>query len=382
MKVLLLSHYFEFHGGGIELVVGRLARELRSRGLDVAWAATGPASGETDGIERIAMHSFNLIERATGLPYPIWTPTGYPALVSAVRDADVVHVHDAVYFGSQLAGGYARRRGKGVVLTQHVGGIPFRSAAYRLMHGIANRFLSRPLLERADRVVFVSERVRGEFAGLRFAAPPRMIANGVDADLFHPGAEPRSSIRARLGLESDRAIFLFVGRFSPKKGLARIRAAAAALPQVRWVLIGWGNEDPRTWGLGNVTAPGRLPQEGLPDWYRAADLLVLPSVGEGFPLVVQEAMACGTPALVSDETAAADPSVAPFLRSAGENGVAFLEACEEWLRMEPSARASAQRGVALRSRPEWSWTSCADAYLQVYRSALEDRERTIQGLRR
>ena len=50
-----------------------------------------------------------------------------------------------------------------------------------------------------------------------------------------------------------------------------------------------------------------LSQAELPPLYQAADLLVLPSVGEGFPLVVQEAMACGTPALVGDETAAGCP---------------------------------------------------------------------------
>ncbi len=374
MKVLFLSHHFESQGGGIELVVGRLARELSARGVEVRWAATrqrrdtGLAS---DSIARVPMHSFNLVERLTGLPYPIWTPTSYPALVRAVRWADVIHVHDAIYFGSQLAGAYARRHGKPLVLTQHVGAIPFRSRTYRFLHWLANRCFSEPALRRADRVVFVSDRVRSEFADIPFRAEPVTIYNGVDTGTFSPGSPDRASLRERLGLAPDRATFLFVGRFSAKKGLARIREAAARLTAIQWALVGWGNEDPAAWRLPNVVVAGRQPQGALADWYRAADLLVLPSVGEGFPLVVQEAMACGTPCLVSEETRDGCVPARELLHSAGREGGNFTQAAAA-LAEDRSALERERASVAEFAGERWSWGACADRYLRIFVSLVEE----------
>ena len=370
MRILFVSHYFESHGGGIELVVGHLAREMVKRGIEVRWSATGERASlpeELTGVRRIPMHSFNAVEQLTGFPYPIWTPTTYPALLRAIRSTDVVHIHDAVYFGSQLAAWFARREGKRVVVTQHIGQIPFTNPAFRVAQKIANAVFGRRLLEKSDRVVFVSDFVRREYSGLRFKAEPATIHNGVDLELFNPGSEPRDSIRARLGIDASVPVFLFVGRFSPKKGLPRIREAAKILPDVQWILVGSGGEDPSRWRLPNVLSPGRQAQAALPDWYRAADLLVLPSVGEGFPLVVQESMACGTPCLVSEETRGGCDPARDFIFSAGAGARDFLNAASGLA--EDAVRLTGLRGSVAEFARGWSWSGCAESYLQAYREA-------------
>jgi glycosyltransferase involved in cell wall biosynthesis len=107
---------------------------------------------------------------------------------------------------------------------------------------------------------------------------------------------------------------LFVGRFVEKKGLAALRELAIHRPDCEFVLVGGGPIDPSTWGLKNVTLLGRRTRQELARIYRACDGLILPSVGEGYPLVVQEALASGLPVYCGLDSAAADPDAAPFLR--------------------------------------------------------------------
>jgi glycosyltransferase involved in cell wall biosynthesis len=176
-------------------------------------------------------------------------------------------------------------------------------------------------------------------------------------------------LRERLGLSADRPVLLFVGRFVEKKGLRLLHELATGLPQCEWVFIGWGPEDPASWGLSHVRCPGSLPQRAIADYYRAADLLVLPSVGEGFPLVVQEAMACGLPAAISTETAAGAPEAARLLwcldlhpkvwHQALANFEAAGDQLDQWRQM-----------VADYAQRHWDWDVCVDGYLALFQSLV------------
>ena len=301
MRVLLVTHYYAKHGGGIEIVAGELARRLVARGVDVVWAASDEhAPPDPDGVERWPVPTWNVTERALGFPYPLWSPASLMQLQRLVREADVVHVHDSLYLGNVVAYLWARRLDKPVVVTQHVGPIPYKSPVLRGMLGLANRTLARLVLSGSDQTVFISPRVESYFTELfRFKHAPLYLANGVDTQRFHAVAPAeRRTLRARFGWPADRKVRLFVGRFVEKKGLPFLRELAAARPDDLFVFVGHGTDDPAAWGLVNVMSVGKLPQAAIADYYRAADMLVLPSVGEGFPLVVQEAMACGLPALI------------------------------------------------------------------------------------
>jgi starch synthase len=213
-------------------------------------------------------------------------------------------IHDALYVTSILALLMARLFGKRTVLIQHIAHIPFASPMLRFAMAVANRLVTRPMLWAADACVFISDTVRRDLLG----TPPRLCFslqfNGVDHDIFHPGPGPANTARR----------VLFVGRYVEKKGLAVVRALAASRPDLAFVMAGAGPIRPNEWGLQNVHDLGSQTPGALAELYRGADLLLLPSVGEGYPLVIQEAMACGLPVVCGEPSNRADPEAARWLR--------------------------------------------------------------------
>lgn len=313
----MVSHYFETHRGGIEIVAGRLVRELVALGNDVIWAA-----GDADptpaiaGAETVPVPVWNGLEQHTGLPMPIPGTRGLRRLSAAADGVDAVIVHDGIYAMSLVALMLARRRRIPVIIVQHVAAVPFQHPLLRMAMALAMRCLVRPALAASDQCVFISETVRQHFSDLRYRRPPLVLFNGVETAIFHP-ADPcaRAALRTKLGLVEARRAALFVGRFVAKKGLTAIEEAAKQRPDVDFLLAGRGPIDPNLWCLPNVRLLGSLPSAELADIYRAADVLILPSVGEGFPLVVQEALASGLGVITGRDTADADPAAAAFLHA-------------------------------------------------------------------
>src|SRR2546423_216773 len=103
MRVLMVSAFFDSHGGGIESVAGQLARRLRSRGHYVEWAATHIlVERNVDKDCTVPMEGCNILEEMVGVPYPLWTATSTYRLVRAIRTAEIIHLHDCIYWGSAL----------------------------------------------------------------------------------------------------------------------------------------------------------------------------------------------------------------------------------------------------------------------------------------
>src|SRR5262245_21780965 len=228
MKIVVVTHYYSTHGGGIEIVAGILAERFAAA-HDVVWVASdcdaAPATARAS-LRCEPMRAANGIERLTGLPFPIWGPLSLLRLWRAIRVADVVHLHDFAYFGNCAAFLFAALAGKPVLITQHVGFIPYRSAVLRTALRALHLTVGRLLLGRADRVVFISRVVRDYYARfVSYRREPLLVANGVDVGMFAPAsAGGFERARALLGLDPERPVFLFVGRFVEKKGVHVLEA--------------------------------------------------------------------------------------------------------------------------------------------------------------
>jgi glycosyltransferase involved in cell wall biosynthesis len=371
MRLLLVSHYYPTHRGGVEIVARELAQRLvRDAPVEIEWMASDcdpspPAL--PPAIRCLPAASWNGIERLWGIAYPLWSFAAVRKLWHAIGRCDAVHLHESVYMASVLAFLFARRRGKPILVTQHVGAIPYRPIARGIL-ALANRTLARRVLSGADKVVFISPAVRAYFESFcSFRAAPAYVPNGVDQELFGFADAARGrELRRAAGRNPDRALCLFVGRFVPRKGIALLLALAKELPEVDWILAGDGPLRPEESAPPNLSILRGRYGKDIATLYQMADLLVLPSIGEGFPLVVQEAMACGTAALVSPQTAAGCPQAGPLLLTEdllGEDALARWGARLGNLTGEIENLRNARAAVAAAARAHWSWHNAARAYL-------------------
>jgi len=218
----------------------------------------------------------------------------------------------------------ARRLGLPVVVRGDSCGGVRRPLAVRLTH--------RALLRLYAALLVVGQRNRDFYVG--YGVPNARLfdcPHFVDNERFARSADAarpwRAERRARWGVPEGAVCLLFAGKLAAVKNvgglLAALERARAAAPRLHLLVVGEGAGRARLERHAVARAlpvswVGFLNQSEMPAAYAAADLLVLPSHSETWGLVVNEAMACGLPALVSDAV-----GCAPDLVRAGETGWTF-----------------------------------------------------------
>jgi len=372
LRLVIVTHFYPTHGGGIEFVAGKLVEEFARRGVQVCWFSSDtddPPRAAAEGVNYVPIGTSNVIERLTQLPYPLWSPLALPQLWRAVGAANVVHVHEHLYAGSIVALVVARLRRRPVVITQHMGTLGLQNAFLTRLYESGARLLGRLLFPLAARRVFISANVR-RFFGREADPHSTLIFNGIDSARFSAvTAEQRQRLREALKIAPGHKVALFVGRFVRKKGLYIIERLTQSFPSVLWIIVGSGPDDPTSWGRANVRVPGRLDHNQLPDYYRAADLLLLPSSGEGFPLVVQEALCCGTGVLSTEEVSSACAAASSMLRSCPTpRGDVDIDVWERALAatLSDDAYLNSRQSRSQEARSLWSWEMCAKQYLDLF----------------
>jgi len=213
---------------------------------------------------------------------------------------DLVHAHftwSSGYVGARLK----EQIGVPFVVTAHgydIYDLPFRDTAWRKK--------IEYVLNTADSIITVSNKNRECISKLQVDTPVHVIPNGFKGDLFFP--RNKSECRRALGLPLDRVILLAVGNLETVKGhrylIDAVRAISRYRSDVICVIIGMGkeihalNHQVHTAGLENtVLLAGEKSHIEIPLWINACDLFILPSLNEGNPTVLFEALGCGRPVI-------------------------------------------------------------------------------------
>jgi len=197
----------------------------------------------------------------------------------------------------------------------------------------------------------------------------RVIESGVDRTHWRPRPDAEvTAVRARFGLPSE--YLLYVGTAKPHKNLATLFAAHR--PHHPPLVLAGPTEDevalldPPVVPANRRVVLGRVPDAALPALYSGARALVLPSLHEGFGLTAIEAMACGTPVIVSDGGAlpetVGDAGLVVDALDTDAWAAALDRVCGDSAVRAELVAAGARRAAAL------AWPDCARRYLDVYRS--------------
>lgn len=313
--------------GGMNVFIVEVSKRLAAQGIEVD-VFTRATSSDLGPVEILApgVH----VRHITAGPFEGLAKNDLPAQLCAFTSAvlraeaqqepghyDVIHSH---YWLSGQVGWLARDRW----------GVPLIHSAHTLAkvknallaEGDAPEPRSRVIGEEqvvaeADRLIASTPDEAAQLVQWYDADPGKVltIPPGVDLDRFRP----MPGARSRLRIPEDALVLLFVGRIQPLKAPDLLLRAAAHLiaydPSVRLKLVvyvvgapsGSGLAEPssllalaNTLGIADrVRFLAPMPPDDLADYYRAADVAVVPSHNESFGLVALEAQACGTPVVAA-----------------------------------------------------------------------------------
>lgn len=376
--------------GGMNVYLRELCRTMSRRGVD---AAVFTRRRRVDLPDEVAVDGYRVVHVDAGPPRRMPVADLAPYVADFAREVCERLATDP----PSLLHSHYWLSGWAAVLVKDELGLPLANSFHTLgrvkdLYRAPGEAPSSPLrllteeevIARADCVIAATPYEFDDLLEHYGASPERLCVSppGVDHAVFHPG--DRAEARRRLGL-GDGPLVLFVGRIQAHKGpdLA-LRAFARLRPgpderEPRMVIIGGpsgraGDDDLASLHrlARDLRVPDRVrfvpprPHAVLAEWYRAADVLVMPSRSESFGLVAAEAQACGLPVVAS--RVGGLPSIVSDRESGllvdGFDPADLASALEAVLHDPAFARRLATTAVAFSSR--FSWEATADRLFELY----------------
>jgi len=356
MRILRVAQkvYPDVVGGG-PYHVHAMSRDQAAMGhnvtvLTVRRDADTPRREERDGytvVRRDATASLLGNEISIGLARDLW----------GAEEFDVVHAHSHLYFATNVAAVRRRFGNVPLAITNH--GL-YSQSAPRWLFDWYLKTAGRWTFNRADVVFTYTEEERDVLRNRSVTTAIEVVRNGIDQERFTPeGPESES-------LDGEGPSVLFVGRLvegkRPGDAIAAVERLVSEYPSITLAIAGDGplrsdlEDRVAEAGLDDVVRfLDHVPYDAMPELYRSANVLVLPSESEGFPRTVMEALSTRTPVVTSDlEQLKSVTDKAGVAVPVGDVD-SFAAAIDEVLSDDSAARADRGRDLA-GNRYAWERT--------------------------
>jgi glycosyltransferase involved in cell wall biosynthesis len=319
---------------------------------------------------------FKYVSQSIGYLY---TADLVPAMRSVLERVDLVHTQMPFVYPTQAAARLALAHRLPLFYSQRGLFDPSRLRFRSWKKSLYIRLVERPIMRRATGLVALTPDEINSFRALGVQTPVHLIPNGIDVERFR--RVPAASL-AGTGISKNHQVILFLARLHQTKGADLLVDAFIRVAQEHpeSVLVLAGNDEQGLLpGLcariaaANLTdrfiTPGLVTGDLKLDLLARADLFALPSIGEGLSMATLEALASGTPVILSRECNL------PIVETAGAGAVVnrtvdeFARALSRFLRSSALRASASERAYAL-ARDEFGWQPILDRLENIYAGAV------------
>lgn len=366
MKIIQVTSRYPPNIGGLQNCARELSERLAQKGheVEVFTSDIGCSKGKLKSTQNLEIHYLKGFEFAHT---PI-IPSLLPRLLKAPKDS-VIHVHVAKALVPEIV--FLASKIRKIPYVAHFHSDVEPSGRLGFLLPLYKKVFLKQVLKSADRIIVLSEEYRNIISKkYNISEKTVVIPNGVSGEFFID-KKPISSKNINL---------LFVGRLAIQKNVPRlVRAASLVRHKVTLHIIGDGEEGSKIQKIisdkkmKNVILHGEKRGSELTDFYKSADIFLLPSDYEGLPLVLLEAMASGTPIIASD--------VRGISGLIGDVGVlvdhptaeGFAKAIDALIENMELRKQLSQKGR--EKAKQYDWSSIVDKFENIYEEVLNENNK-------
>ncbi len=362
MKILrVVAHLYPSSVGGVELHAHEMSKKMAQLGHDVTIFTTAIGTDlKNEYANGYNIRRFKPLVKLLGNSI---TPAMFFEILVKKNDFDIIHAHSHLNFSTNLCALSRKMSSSPLVITNH--GLKSQTAPAWLQN-IYLKTVAKWTFGAADKIICYTETEKQELIDLGIKLNKIVVIhNGIDTDIFVPGKK---------GLQNFE--LLWIGRFIHGKGVDYLVDAFKLLisrhPGLKLLMVGRGPDRERIKAkihvlkLDNcITIKDFVPNYEIVTLYQSCNIFILPSLEEGVPRTILEAMSCGIPVVCSNL-----PQLVDIVKDGGflvptKDPQTLAERISEILSNEIMARKMGQSGRE-NIKNNYSWKDSVEKTIRLY----------------